>query len=167
MSRSATRGRPYRTWLTTALPRRRVAHSGDHQLSASIRVHALHVDRDALFSYHAASEAFAAHDRALRRVHYKNTPNDLQLMSDARLISSLCCSTCGHQRHPAPRRRRRRAGNAQHALFSTALRRARSHVHGALSLPAPQLPHSPRPKQGSIILWHTQAPELLYHELCQ
>ena len=43
-----------------------------------------YVDRDTLFSYHPAAEAF------LQRIvgiyvasHYKNTPNDLQLLSDA------------------------------------------------------------------------------------
>ncbi|KNC50569.1 N-acetyltransferase [Thecamonas trahens ATCC 50062] len=42
------------------------------------------VDRDALFSYHAGSEAFLQRMMALYVAsHYKNTPNDLQLMSDA------------------------------------------------------------------------------------
>ncbi|KOO25261.1 n-acetyltransferase 10 [Chrysochromulina tobinii] len=42
------------------------------------------VDRDALFSYHSASEAFLQRMVALFVAsHYKNTPNDLQLMSDA------------------------------------------------------------------------------------
>ena len=42
------------------------------------------VDRDALFSYHSASEAFLQRMIALFVAsHYKNTPNDLQLMSDA------------------------------------------------------------------------------------
>ena len=43
-----------------------------------------HVDRDALFSYHSASEAFLQRVIALCVAsHYKNSPNDLQLMSDA------------------------------------------------------------------------------------
>ncbi|UZJ54740.1 hypothetical protein CBS101457_004060 [Exobasidium rhododendri] len=42
------------------------------------------VNRDALFSYHPASEAFLQKMMALYvSSHYKNTPNDLQLMSDA------------------------------------------------------------------------------------
>jgi len=42
------------------------------------------VDRDALFSYHSASEAFLQRIVALSVAsHYKNTPNDLQLLSDA------------------------------------------------------------------------------------
>ena len=39
---------------------------------------------DALFSYHSASEGFLQRMIALFVAsHYKNTPNDLQLMSDA------------------------------------------------------------------------------------
>jgi len=42
------------------------------------------VDRDALFSYHSASESFLQRMLALCvSSHYKNTPNDLQLLSDA------------------------------------------------------------------------------------
>ena len=42
------------------------------------------VDRDALFSYHKLSEAFLHRMMSLYvSSHYKNTPNDLQLMSDA------------------------------------------------------------------------------------
>ncbi|CAM9646398.1 unnamed protein product [Phaeothamnion confervicola] len=43
-----------------------------------------YVDRDALFSYHKLSEAFLQRIMALyTAAHYKNQPNDLQLMSDA------------------------------------------------------------------------------------
>eukprot|EP00002_Diphylleia_rotans_P024304 TRINITY_DN4795_c0_g1_i1.p1 TRINITY_DN4795_c0_g1~~TRINITY_DN4795_c0_g1_i1.p1 ORF type:complete len:1024 (-),score=229.08 TRINITY_DN4795_c0_g1_i1:125-3196(-) len=43
-----------------------------------------YVDRDALFSYHKASEAFLQRMMALYvSSHYKNTPDDLQLLSDA------------------------------------------------------------------------------------
>ena len=43
-----------------------------------------HVDRDTLFSHHKASEAFLHQLMALYvSSHYKNTPNDLQLLSDA------------------------------------------------------------------------------------
>jgi N-acetyltransferase 10 len=42
------------------------------------------VERDTLFSYHAASEKFLQQMMALYVAsHYKNSPNDLQLMSDA------------------------------------------------------------------------------------
>ena len=42
------------------------------------------VDRDALFSYHKLTEAFLHRMMSLYvSSHYKNTPNDLQLMSDA------------------------------------------------------------------------------------
>lgn len=43
-----------------------------------------HVDRDALFSYHKLSEAFLQKMMGLySSAHYKNTPNDLQMLSDA------------------------------------------------------------------------------------
>lgn len=43
-----------------------------------------HVDRDALFSYHKLSETFLQKVMGLyTSAHYKNTPNDLQLLSDA------------------------------------------------------------------------------------
>lgn len=43
-----------------------------------------YVSRDTLFSYHPASEAFLQRMMALYVAsHYKNQPNDLQLMSDA------------------------------------------------------------------------------------
>lgn len=44
----------------------------------------LHVNRDTLFSFHPVSEKFLHQMMALFVAsHYKNTPNDLQLMSDA------------------------------------------------------------------------------------
>ncbi|CAO1598239.1 N-acetyltransferase 10 [Xanthoria calcicola] len=44
----------------------------------------LHVNRDTLFSFHPVSEKFLQQMIALYVAsHYKNTPNDLQLMSDA------------------------------------------------------------------------------------
>mmetsp|Transcript_12214 Transcript_12214/g.22898 ORF Transcript_12214/g.22898 Transcript_12214/m.22898 type:complete len:1126 (-) Transcript_12214:90-3467(-) len=43
-----------------------------------------HVDRDALFSFHTLSEAFLQKMMGLyTSAHYKNTPNDLQMLSDA------------------------------------------------------------------------------------
>lgn len=42
------------------------------------------VNRDALLSYHPASEAFLQRLQSLFvSSHYKNTPNDLQLLADA------------------------------------------------------------------------------------
>ncbi|KAK4980974.1 N-acetyltransferase 10 [Elasticomyces elasticus] len=44
----------------------------------------LHVNRDTLFSFHPVSEKFLQQTMALYVAsHYKNSPNDLQLMSDA------------------------------------------------------------------------------------
>ena len=43
-----------------------------------------YINRDTLFSYHSASEAFLHRLMALFVAsHYKNSPNDLQLLSDA------------------------------------------------------------------------------------
>ncbi len=43
-----------------------------------------HVDRDALFSGHALSEAFLQRLMSLyTAAHYRNQPNDLQMLSDA------------------------------------------------------------------------------------
>eukprot|EP00658_Telonema_sp_P-2_P016160 TRINITY_DN1625_c0_g2_i2.p1 TRINITY_DN1625_c0_g2~~TRINITY_DN1625_c0_g2_i2.p1 ORF type:complete len:1018 (+),score=296.10 TRINITY_DN1625_c0_g2_i2:224-3277(+) len=43
-----------------------------------------HINRDTLFSYHQASESFLSKMMALYVAsHYRNTPNDLQMMSDA------------------------------------------------------------------------------------
>ena len=43
-----------------------------------------YVNRDTLFSYHKASESFLHCIMSLYvSSHYKNTPNDLQLLSDA------------------------------------------------------------------------------------
>eukprot|EP00731_Ephydatia_muelleri_P006069 Em0003g317a len=50
-----------------------------------------HVNRDTLFSYHKASEEFLHRLMALYVAsHYKNTPNDLQLLSDAPRPPRLC-----------------------------------------------------------------------------
>ena len=49
------------------------------------------VDRDALFSYHALSEAFLQKLMGLyTSAHYKNTPNDLQMLSDAPAHALFC-----------------------------------------------------------------------------
>ena len=45
-----------------------------------------YVNRDTLFSFHKTSETFLEHMMALYvSSHYKNTPNDMMLMSDAPL----------------------------------------------------------------------------------
>ncbi|KAF2186868.1 N-acetyltransferas-like protein [Zopfia rhizophila CBS 207.26] len=51
----------------------------------------LHVNRDTLFSYNPAAEKFLQKMMALYVAsHYKNTPNDLQLMSDAPAHQLFC-----------------------------------------------------------------------------
>lgn len=64
------------------------------------------VNRDALFSYHSASEVFLQKMMALYvSSHYKNSPNDLQLMSDApghRLFVLLAPEEPGSKLLPEP-----------------------------------------------------------------
>jgi N-acetyltransferase 10 len=57
-----------------------VSHGCPHPKSCEL----YYINRDTLFSYHPASEAFLQRLMALYvSSHYKNTPNDLQMMSDA------------------------------------------------------------------------------------
>ncbi|KAH8387249.1 hypothetical protein KR093_005872, partial [Drosophila rubida] len=50
-----------------------------------------YIDRDALFSYHKAAESFLHRLVAIYvSSHYKNTPNDLQMMSDAPAHHLFC-----------------------------------------------------------------------------
>ena len=50
-----------------------------------------YINRDTLFSYHSASEAFLQRIMALFvSSHYKNSPNDLQLLSDAPAHHLFC-----------------------------------------------------------------------------
>lgn len=50
-----------------------------------------YINRDTLFSYHKASEEFLHHLMTLYVAsHYKNTPNDLQMMSDAPAHHLFC-----------------------------------------------------------------------------
>lgn len=50
-----------------------------------------YIDRDALFSYHRAAEAFLQRMVSIYVAsHYKNTPNDLQMMSDAPAHHLFC-----------------------------------------------------------------------------
>ena len=79
------RGDPIEAWLHEVLCLDASSHtpsitSCPHPSECSL----YWVDRDALFSYHSASESFLQRMIALFVAsHYKNTPNDLQLMSDA------------------------------------------------------------------------------------
>ena len=79
------RGDPIEKWLHDVLCLDATSHTPSitgcpHPSECSL----YWIDRDALFSYHSASEAFLQRMIALFVAsHYKNTPNDLQLMSDA------------------------------------------------------------------------------------
>ena len=67
--------------LDATLPRTTLAAQGcPHPSECQL----LHVNRDTLFSFHPVSEKFLEQMMALYVAsHYKNSPNDLQLMSDA------------------------------------------------------------------------------------
>lgn len=67
--------------LDATLPRVKTAAQGcPHPSECQL----LHVNRDTLFSFHPVSEKFLQQMMALYVAsHYKNSPNDLQLMSDA------------------------------------------------------------------------------------
>lgn len=66
--------------LDASLPARNSARGCPHPSSCQL----LHVNRDTLFSFHPISEKFLQQMMALYVAsHYKNSPNDLQLMSDA------------------------------------------------------------------------------------
>jgi N-acetyltransferase 10 len=67
--------------LDATLPKSRVNTQGcPHPSQCQL----LHVNRDTLFSFHPVSEKFLQQMMALYVAsHYKNSPNDLQLMSDA------------------------------------------------------------------------------------
>lgn len=67
--------------LDATLPRSKLGTQGcPHPSECQL----LHVNRDTLFSYNPAAEKFLQKMMALYVAsHYKNTPNDLQLMSDA------------------------------------------------------------------------------------
>ncbi|KAL1585829.1 RNA cytidine acetyltransferase [Cladosporium halotolerans] len=66
--------------LDATLPRASSIHGTPHPSQCQL----LQVNRDTLFSFHPVSEKFLQNMMALYVAsHYKNTPNDLQLMSDA------------------------------------------------------------------------------------
>jgi N-acetyltransferase 10 len=66
--------------LDVAISPRTALHGTPHPSQCEL----YYVSRDTLFSYHPASEAFLQRMMALYVAsHYKNQPNDLQLMSDA------------------------------------------------------------------------------------
>ncbi|EME38259.1 hypothetical protein DOTSEDRAFT_83719 [Dothistroma septosporum NZE10] len=66
--------------LDATLPQKNNIHGTPHPSQCEL----LQVNRDTLFSFHQVSEKFLQRMMALYVAsHYKNTPNDLQLMSDA------------------------------------------------------------------------------------
>ncbi|KAK4629200.1 RNA cytidine acetyltransferase [Fulvia fulva] len=66
--------------LDATLPQKNNIHGTPHPSQCEL----LQVNRDTLFSFHQVSEKFLQKMMALYVAsHYKNTPNDLQLMSDA------------------------------------------------------------------------------------
>lgn len=66
--------------LDATMPRASSVHGTPHPSQCQL----LQVNRDTLFSFHPVSEKFLQNMMALYVAsHYKNTPNDLQLMSDA------------------------------------------------------------------------------------
>lgn len=74
-------------WLHRCLCMDSVPHPiapATHGLAPPVSCELYHVDRDSLFSYHALSEALLQRIMALyTAAHYRNTPNDLQMLSDA------------------------------------------------------------------------------------
>lgn len=74
-------------WLHRCLCMDSVPHPiapSTHGLAPPLSCELYHVDRDSLFSYHALSEALLQRIMALyTTAHYRNTPNDLQMLSDA------------------------------------------------------------------------------------
>uniref|UniRef100_A0A7R9TSQ7 RNA cytidine acetyltransferase n=2 Tax=Prasinoderma coloniale TaxID=156133 RepID=A0A7R9TSQ7_9VIRI len=79
-------GDPTESWLSSLLCLDAAKHVPriTRALPSPDRCELYYVNRDTLFSYHAASEVFLQRMIALYvSSHYKNTPNDLQLMSDA------------------------------------------------------------------------------------
>ncbi|KAJ3331407.1 N-acetyltransferase 10 [Blyttiomyces sp. JEL0837] len=82
-------GDPVEAWLTKLLCLDACNPSANISKSISGCPHPdscelFYVNRDTLFSYHPVSEAFLQRMMSLYVAsHYKNTPNDLQLMSDA------------------------------------------------------------------------------------
>jgi N-acetyltransferase 10 len=79
-------GDPVEKWLNTllcldaTLPKSSTAYGCPHPSKCEL----LMVNRDTLFSFHPVSEKFLHQMMALYVAsHYKNSPNDLQLMSDA------------------------------------------------------------------------------------
>ncbi|KAK4897761.1 N-acetyltransferase 10 [Elasticomyces elasticus] len=70
--------------LDATLPRSSNIHGTPHGTPHPLQCQLLQVNRDTLFSFHKISEKFLQKMMALYVAsHYKNSPNDLQLMSDA------------------------------------------------------------------------------------
>ncbi|XP_014674261.1 PREDICTED: N-acetyltransferase 10-like [Priapulus caudatus] len=62
-----------------------------NRVSLQFNAHTYYVSRDTLFSYHSASEAFLQRLMSIYvSSHYKNTPNDLQMLSDAPAHHLFC-----------------------------------------------------------------------------
>lgn len=62
-----------------------------------------YIDRDVLFSYHKESEEFLHHLMGLYVAsHYKNSPNDLQMMSDAPAHHLFCLLPPGSKKKSIP-----------------------------------------------------------------
>lgn len=79
-------GDPIESWLSELLCLDATSHIPplESRLPHPTECELFYVNRDTLFSYHKASEHFLQRMMALYvSSHYKNTPNDLQLMSDA------------------------------------------------------------------------------------
>ncbi|CAM6032806.1 unnamed protein product [Sphagnum compactum] len=79
-------GDPIEAWLNELLCLNAANHISniEGRLPHPDECQLYYVNRDTLFSYHKASEVFLQRMMALYVAsHYKNTPNDLQLMSDA------------------------------------------------------------------------------------
>ena len=81
-------GDPIEKWLnqllcldaTLSVPSKKTLQGCPHPSTCEL----FHVNRDTLFSFHPASEVFLQRMMSLYVAsHYKNSPNDLQLMSDA------------------------------------------------------------------------------------
>lgn len=81
-------GDPIEKWLngllcldaTLGVPTKKALQGCPHPSTCEL----FYVNRDTLFSFHPASEVFLQRVMALYVAsHYKNSPNDLQLMSDA------------------------------------------------------------------------------------
>jgi len=78
-------------WLNQLLCLEAASHSLGGGTPSTQDCSLYYINRDTLFSYHSASEAFLHRVMALFVAsHYKNSPNDLQLLSDAPAHHLFC-----------------------------------------------------------------------------